>query len=201
MKQTLTFCHGFGLSPSIFDPLRVYFEDYKIVDWDLGYFGPPCSEIVCGSVALGHSLGFFKLHEKKEHFKALISVGGFFDFLAGSRKRAHELKTLTAFFESSPHKALESFYRLMNYQTPLPSTIDNQRVIEDLKLLTRPGCYEGDIPIFALGAFDDPIITPAVFDYNFQAVAQTRYIKGGHLLMLSDSERLALDIKHFLGGL
>lgn len=199
MRPTLVFCHGFGLDPTFFDPLKVHLKDYPSLDWNLGYFSEESYPLVKDSIAIGHSLGFLKLLEHQNSFKGLVSLGGFTDFIGGSTLRKKALIHLAHVFSVSVYEGLKLFYTRMGYVRQAPALIYKTRLLEDLKQLEMP--YNEVIlkPIFAIGNKDDPLVTEGLFLRNFKSYPHKLFLKGGH--MDFNTSEVALAIKPFIEGL
>jgi hypothetical protein len=194
MIDTIIFCHGFGLNPSFFDELKTYLKGFNFIDWNLGYFSDISLEKIDSAVAVGHSLGFYKLYEQKHAFKGIISLGGFFDFLCDCKKRMRELEKLQLAFQESETTALKRFHENLNYQHSISSFINKSRLLEDLECLKRPLVKDEMIPVLAIGAEDDQIVSKDVFLRNFSNINPILLNDGGHCFV----NKHAHEISHYI---
>ncbi len=198
--QPLIFCHGFGFDKGFFDRFKALFKDYEILDWDLGYFGKDQKLLKDKAIGIGHSLGFLKLLEKKENFEAIISLGGFVDFLSGSSKRKKELQNLQDLFLQDTKKGLKTFYKSLKSSYTPKSPINSEKLLSDLALLHNSYPFPKDIPILALHAEEDSLVTKGVFEKNFKEAKEKIIIKGDHLFEGQEAF-IAESILRFLDGI
>jgi len=198
VKPTIIFSPGFGCHEQLYQEFLKEFEDFDIIFWNHGYFGKKSKKLVAGSIGIGHSLGFYKILEDKQFFKAVISLAGFFDFLSGSKKRYLELNGLKEKFESSPHEGLDTFYKFMGLDQKTPSISCQKTLLNDLNLLYGFQASKIDQPLLALQAKDDPIVTHAVFEKNFKEHRSVYLESGGHLFFKKEPALVANYIKNFL---
>lgn len=199
MIETFVFCHGLGLDPSFFDKLKQELTGYRFIDWDLGYFSnPSIPEIPQGAVGIGHSLGFYKLFEHKKSFKALVSLGGFIDFIGGSRKRLKELEKLYHLCQSSEKSFLDHFYKNLNKEPLCPPFINQLRLLEDLASLTQPLSWDEPLSVLAIGCEDDHIVSKDLFLKNFLKTHPILFKNGGHLFVDPYAKDIAALIVKFI---
>ena len=119
MSRFFIFCHGFGLTPSFWNPLLEYFEQESTFCLDLGYFGKkrlrhPNNKQEFEYIGIGHSLGFTKLIESGVRFRYLIGINAFVSFLGNDpllrQRRQRELEIFKKGITSNTECALKSFY-------------------------------------------------------------------------------------------
>lgn len=220
MSVGLVFFHGWGLDGRFWSPLSERLRGYPQVFFDAGYFGPPIPPALDPGVrwvGVGHSLGFSRALQAPPAggWAALVSIAGFSRFCAtapgspGQPRRVVE-RMLRALAQE-PRTALHDFLERCQLADLMPRTdvaLHEDRLAEDLALLqtidTSALLAATPVPLLALAARDDAIVSAPLTEWIFAQRPQTRLVwsaQGGHALGHVESDRCASAITDFLGAL
>ena len=182
--KTLVFCHGLPFNKDFFTPLiHALKDDFNIVEMDLGYYGQdylPNEHECTNAIAIGHSLGFFKLLELGYNFKAFIGISTFTKYnISESNSRA--LFHLKYVIGRIPKYAFISYLQRLK----VPEIIFNykemnaEKLINDINILDSLDCStllketknQGKEFLFLFGDkdlfFQCEVAQQQMIDYNF----------------------------------
>ena len=219
----LIFCHGFGLDPRFWDPLRPFLQVFDLSFMDLGYFGPPVlPDLSCRPkspgerwVGVGHSLGLLKLLSQHWPLDGVMGLNGFVDFLGHApvlrARRMAEWQTLLAHFHRNPRATLENFYKRCGVASCAPESpgLQMERASGDLVFLKTPLLPPRHTPLLLLGAGDDVVVPREVLEDNvnhlqaqgYKAVRLHLLPHGSHGLGARHPEEVTSLLKEFIHGL
>jgi hypothetical protein len=181
---TLVFCHGLPFNKDFFAPLiHALKDDFNIVEVDLGYYGNaylPNVHECTNAIAIGHSLGFFKLLELGYNFKAFVGISTFTKYNI-SESNARALFHLKYVIGRIPRYAFIGYLQrlkipdvIFNY-----SQLNAEKLINDINLLDSLDCStliketknQGKEFLFLFGEkdlfFPCEIAQEQFIDYNF----------------------------------
>ena len=187
----IVFCHGWGMAPWYFNNLKSFLKDYKWIDWNLGYSGIkscPIPEHPEEYIAIGHSLGYFKLLESQIPFKEIIGLQGFTSFL-GYRKsvrqlRLNQLQELILQFEKKPEQTLHTFLKTCGLQEQEQELLQYDFLANDLLSLKNE--IEIKRPITILSCQTDLVVTERLLqdhkNYLGSSLSLFQHDTGDHLL-------------------
>lgn len=156
-------CHGWGASPSFWDPL-LPFLSFPFTLWNLGYTGSvdyPCPVYTGKLIGVGHSLGFTRLVQSQLPFDFFIGIQSFIKFTPS-------VEGLLSLFQKNPHHAMRHFWKT-SHLPPLQG-YDCQKLYEDLKALqtitiSLPERYH------VLASLNDPILPPSHIKDQFKSIS------------------------------
>jgi pimeloyl-[acyl-carrier protein] methyl ester esterase len=193
----LVFCHGFSYSPDYWDNLITLLPEFTIHHMDLGYYGdlkiPEIKEPVIG---IGHSLGLIKLMQQNFHFKTLIGLNSFVNFLGNEphihKRRAIELDTFEILIRTSPNLALKSFHHRCGVTFNLRDP-NKDRLLTDLNLLRDSFPVPDRLTLIATQ--DDIVCPPDIIQDNFGSEMITMLDSGSHGLGYNHAAEVASIIK------
>lgn len=193
---------------------------YPQVFFDAGYFGRPAAPVLAPDVrwvAVGHSLGFARALQAPPPggWTALVSIAGFSRFCAhvpgspGQPRRVVQ-RMLQALVQE-PRTTLRDFLEQCKLADLLPrpdAALHTDRLTADLSWLLDMDASAPlaavDVPVLALAARDDAIVSPPLTEWTFAQRPLTRlewWDEGGHALGHADADRCAPVITDFLDAL
>jgi len=191
---SLVFVHGWGFDAGFWHPVRALLPDRACAAIDLGFTGEASApEPPAGAVAVGHSLGFLWLLERRPFpWRALIAINGFPRFVEGDGFRpavaARALERMIAEFDRNPGKVAAEFLVRCGASAPADG-FDARRMAEALRWLLewdgRRALSAETAPVHVLAGRGDPIVPPAMTVAGF-AGRQIHWHEGGHLLPQTD---------------
>lgn len=215
LKPILIFCHGFGLSTSYWDKLLPYFQDFKLMNLNLGYFAQPFARLEFTKdesspiFAIGHSLGWAKLEKLGFEFQASVGLQAFRHFLGFQpelkQKRLMELEQLQTMLARNPKSCLRYFYQRCGLSAlwSNPISINSNLLSQDLNQLASEWQISRQHPKLILGSEQDPIVTAELIIDNFDKQDHVDYIllpQGQHDLGFNHPEIVAPIIRDFFNA-
>lgn len=215
MKPVLLLAHGWGLGPGSWRQLRSALTSTETNALDFGFFGPAAIPEIKDrpAIGIGHSLGFLWLlnNYNNYNFLGLISINGFARFSAADDFPGTGKKVLQRMISKTgvaPKKVLEDFRKQAAAppcKTPPLEKININALIEGLSWLRdwdrREALSRAEIPVLALAAEDDAIVSPAATKASFGKARQAKIAwseTGGHALLLNKPEWCAKKIQYFM---
>jgi pimeloyl-[acyl-carrier protein] methyl ester esterase len=213
------FCHGWSYAPPFWDALKLFFQNYPTVMWNLGYYQESTS-LLCPQekeaivwVGVGHSLGFVTLLESGFAFDALIGLQAFTSFLghddALRNRRTKEYLFFKDQFQASPLGHVQDYQHFS--ETTLPENyypfLREERLLNDLKALQTdytPLLEAFQKPTLMLGSRGDMVVPPILLEDNFAhqpSVQLTFHPSKGHALGYYHAAWVAEQIQAFLAPL
>ena len=190
--------HGWGFDARFWTPLREHLAGSMIVTWEAGYLGAKAARPLPapGYIAIGHSAGVLDLlAHLPPGCAGLVAINGFTrfmatdDFVHGSARRT--LARMQAQAATDPEGVLRAFRARCGTGSP-PETagsIDAEALAAGLMRLaeqdSRARLTTLGLPVRALAAHDDPIVSPAHSRACFAEDAIRWSGTGGHLLPLT----------------
>ena len=212
----LIFCHGWSYTPSFWNNLKVFFQHYPTVMWNLGYYQESPSKLLPQKqgamtwIGVGHSLGFAKLLTSGFPFDALVGLQAFAHFLGNepglnARRRKEFLffkeQVITAplekvieFQEFSDAAILEKYHVLLR----------EDRLKQDLEALTLNynRIFEATkIPTLILGSRGDTVVPTPLLEDNFSDYSHVScqiHPSKGHALGHHHAPWVAEQVQAFL---
>ena len=203
--------HGWGFDSSIWSPLRKQFPNNA--SWknsDRGYFSKPTSphftEKSGTKMVLTHSFGLHLCpNEILDRADTLIIYSGFLHFhpqAAQFRRRSKQVVAeMISKFKERPYDVLKAFYRNVfhpekEFDLP-PKTINNELLLEDLKLLNKNKralpSLKKNAKVFIFHGADDAIVPKHKGRDLYQKFGkQAQYFEikqSGHGLPLTQADR------------
>lgn len=210
MKAPLfVLAHGWGLRPSIWEPLLAHGSLADVLLVDLGFFGPASRHALPADrplVGIGHSLGFPWLLRQEVPWDALVAIGGFCRFTAGEDfpegVASRVLSRMQAKLPGATERVVSDFLArcgLSDFDLDGHST---EALAEGLGWLSswdeRDALRAHRGSLLALAGEADPIVPPSVTRATFPADAIRWQAEGGHLLPLSHPSWCASALSSFL---
>jgi pimeloyl-[acyl-carrier protein] methyl ester esterase len=207
----LLFVHGWAYDPNIWGPVRSRLGNPACTVWDRGYFDydneppPPPGPYV----AVGHSFGAMRLlRQRPEGCVGFISVCGFARFSAAEGypgTPARILDRMLAKAASSPLAVIAEFRARCGTPGTKVYEFFADRVMEDLHILRdgdeREAAAALDVPVLALSAGADPIVSAAMTEASFPRAERATMPNVGHLLPIRAPDWVAQQIAAFTGRL
>ena len=213
---TLVFAHGWVMGDWFWEPLLTHFPDHEIKFLSRTYrVDDPINEPAfteTGWVGIGHSLGFRRLLDcQNTNCRGLVSICGFYDFVAAPGTDTRIVRAMLRRFRSSPKSVLEKFIEncgLSNSSEAAKETIAksdwNWELLQfDLEaLLTGWQRQNGqdpqqiDVPILSLAASLDKIVPSTLTRCEFDN--SIFHPAAGHGLGFKYSDWCATQTKEFL---
>lgn len=205
------FRHGLGFSNRFWCNLLPFFQGYQCFAVEEHYFNDgvttgPNHENKDFHVAIGHSLGFWKLCHTAPKANYLIGINAFTHFLGKERRlydvRHSEYATFKSHFHKQPTHTLKNFYTrcgVKNHHVDF-STINVPAIAKDLDLLARPVELNNASKVLVINSTDDPIVPKSITDDNFiHTKAEIHYLdKGKHALGYQYAKEVAQIILDFI---
>ena len=112
---TLVFAEGWAMDARFWEPLAAHFADHELRFCTRQYYlddaGNDCGSVgEAGWVGIGHSYGFRRLLDcQLANCCGLVSICGFYDFVASAGTDARIVKAMVRRMESSPVSVLQKF--------------------------------------------------------------------------------------------
>lgn len=210
MTAPLLLVHGWGFDAAIWDALAALLPDRPILHAEAGYLGAESCwpEVPAGTIAVGHSAGVLALLERwPPGCAGLVSIAGFPRFAAapdlpGVPDRI--LARMARDLDAAPGPTLDAFRRRCG-AAPVTDTLVPSRLAtgldalraQDLRATAARLFADGTLPLLALAAEDDPIVTPAHTRALFPAATLRWTDTGGHLLPVTRPDWCAEMIARF----
>ncbi len=208
--KKIIFRHGFGLSNDFWKNLLPFFQEYECILTEENYFNnkgkisPNYGDEVI-EVAIGHSLGFWKLCQELSKVKYLIGINAFTNFLGEDKElrisRTLEHETFKIDFYRNPKNTLKSFYKrcgLEYIDIDFPY-INIQNMANDLDILEKSTLIVKS-EVLIINSMNDLIVPKKLTEDNFTDVkAQIHYLESGkHALGFYHAEEISKIIKDFI---
>ena len=137
-------------------------------------------------IAIGHSLGFWKLCQELPKVKYLIGLNAFTNFLGKDSKlhtsRILEYEKFKTGFYQNPKNTLQNFYKRcgIKYSDNDFLHINTQNITDDLNLLAKPVRLSTESKILIINSLDDLVVPKNITEDNFVGTkAQIHYLKSG----------------------
>ena len=209
--KRIIFRYGIGFSNSFWRNLLPFFQGYQCFVVEENYFNDGIK--TCTShenkdfeVAIGHSLGFWKLCQKAPKAKYLIGINAFTNFLGEDSRlyglRHIEYETFKTHFHKQPTNTLKNFYTRCGFKNHNVnfSNINLPAIAEDLNLLASPVELNSESKMLIINSTDDPIVPKSITDDNFtNTKAQIHYLeKGKHALGFQHAKEVSKIILDFI---
>ena len=204
MKK-VTFVHGWGEDPRIWDRTVSQLKDIQPYFIDLGFIKNDVEaekEIPEDSFVVGHSLGvLWALKNLPTSTKGLVSICGFDRFT--SFVPARVLKTMQKNLETDPYSQMTGFWQQAGageYASEEDLNIEPlKQGLEWLKSLdAEKELLNLDMPILVIASQDDKIV-PFEASQRIWNKYKFKYVEnGGHMLPLKKPEFCAEYIQNFL---
>lgn len=208
------FSHGFGLTPTFWQPLLAHFQKEQCfcIDWSSIEDPKKLNRLLQSRFAakthfigIGHSLGFSKLLHSAMPFKAMVGLNAFTHFLglgaALCQRRTQEHTHFETSFRRNAAQTLAAFYQRGGL--PAPETpVDHHTLLADLDLLRQKATVKA--PCLVLNGIKDPIVPPALTRDNFrhqEHIALHMMDSGQHALGFLEAPRVAQQMKDFFACL
>lgn len=227
MNLGLVFYHGWGLDARFWQPLTARLSAYPHVVFDAGYYGAPqCPHLPPDHrwVGIGHSLGFAHALQAPPAggWAALVSVAGFTRFCApaaggapaglvdGTGQPRRVVERMLRAYAREPRAVLSDFLARCGLAALMPTpdaVLDDARLAADLALLLdidvgRLWSERAlNLPVLALAARDDAIVTSALTESTFSQRPNTQLVwcaQGGHAVGYAQADVCAASIIDFL---
>ena len=210
---TLVFAEGWAMDDRFWEPLAARFADHELRFCTRQYYlddaGNDCESAgETGWVGIGHSYGFRRLLDcQLANCRGLVSICGFYDFVASAGTDARIVKAMVRRMESSPVSVLQKFLANcgMADQADQVGRLESEALnIEslktDLKALLAGGPsgqdVEQSVPILSLAASHDKIVPAALTRSEFEQ--PLFHPTAGHSLGFQYSDWCASHIQEFL---
>ena len=217
---TLVFAEGWAMDDRFWEPLAARFADHELRFCARQYYlddaGNDCESSAesllkageAGWVGIGHSYGFRRLLDcQLANCCGLVSICGFYDFVASAGTDARIVKAMVRRMESSPVSVLQKFLENcgMADQADQVGRLESEALnIESLKtdltalLAGGPSGQdvEQSVPILSLAASHDKIVPAALTRSEFEQ--PLFHPTAGHSLGFQYSDWCASHIQEFL---
>ena len=210
---TLVFAEGWAMDARFWEPLAARFTDHELRFCARQYYlddaGNDCESAgETGWVGIGHSYGFRRLLDcQLANCRGLVSICGFYDFVASAGTDARIVKAMVRRMESSPVSVLQKFLANcgMADQADQVGRLESEALnIEclktDLKAPLAGGPsgqdVEQSVPILSLAASHDKIVPAALTRSEFEQ--PLFHPTAGHSLGFQYSDWCASHIQEFL---
>jgi pimeloyl-[acyl-carrier protein] methyl ester esterase len=212
MTRPLLLAHGWSFSAAFWTPLLARLSSHPACLVEAGYLGarPSRPSPPPGYLAIAHSAGLATLlSDLPPGCSGLVAIAGFTrftaaaDFPAGVPPRS--LARLRASLAADPDATVSQFHARCG-ATPAPATPKSGapnpgRLATGLAALEssdhRATLSRLGVPVLALAATDDPVVTPAHTAACFPPDAIRWSRSGGHLLPLTRPDWCAALIEAF----
>ncbi|GGX17236.1 alpha/beta hydrolase [Pigmentiphaga litoralis] len=224
MTPVLWFVHGWGFDAGVFDALADRLEPISRstsqsvsqpisqLRYDAGYVGsallqPPIEPFI----AVAHSFGMMRvLKNLAPHCMGIVCLNGFArfsaapDFAAGTPLRL--IDRMLQRLRQDPMGVVNTF-RARCGAAPYPATtgLDVDALFADLSALrdddVRAALAACPVPIVAVAADDDPIVSPAMTAMTFATRSSTPPVmlaEGGHLLPVTHPAECADAVRRVI---
>jgi pimeloyl-[acyl-carrier protein] methyl ester esterase len=211
MTCTLLYVHGWGFTPSFWQPLIKKLPKYPFITYDLGFFNHEnhnnedlsiLLDKTSPVIAIGHSYGLQWLadYQKKNlhPFKALISINGFTCF---ARKNNFPegiaplmIEKMKRECQINPVKTLKKFHDSLGSHPPLatPHQGNLSQALEKMMI----GDHRDICPDLSLCGLSDSLLSKELSLACFSE--EIKWHQGGHLLPLDDPRWCAEAILDFI---
>lgn len=171
--MNLVFCHGWGASATIWDPLKPFLK--QCVFWNYDELPLSLKNSSEKLIGVGHSLGFPKLLESGISFDMLIGIQTFTQFKP-------DIRPMLNAFRKNPVLTLQKFSKTSGVPVHFRN-ICYKKLEEDLQNLPLIHIIP-NIPHLALASLDDPIVPVEYVYQQFKNIAI--HPNGLHNLMAYD---------------
>lgn len=201
----LVLVHGWGFTPSIWEPLIAQLGNAEVTAIDLGFIGSGDTsgrqEWPDDAVAIGHSLGvLWLLKQGGARFRGLVSIQGFDRYCPHvSKSRVLALKRG---IDRDPAGTMEAFWtscRAPGFASP--SALNPDRLREGLDWLIQWNAEDArkslGCPILSLATRDDVIVPPAMTETIWGKENVVWLPEGGHALPYKFPEWCATHVIKF----
>lgn len=195
------------------EPLAAHFADHELRFCTRQYYlddaGNDCESAgETGWVGIGHSYGFRRLLDcQLANCRGLVSICGFYDFVASAGTDARIVKAMVRRMESSPVSVLQKFLencgmadRADQVGRLESEALNIESLKTDLKALLTGGPsgqdVEQSVPILPLAASHDKIVPVALTRSEFEQ--PLFHPTAGHSLGFQYSDWCASHIQEFL---
>lgn len=207
------FCHGWSFDAQSLAPLREelarHFPHAAQASFDLGFTCAPHMPALATGVtwiAVGHSYGFAWLMEQPQTWRAAVAINGFTRFcrLPGRTEGApaRRIDTMLAKLPQDAHAVVEEFQAHCRATAPVNTQLDQGALATHLIRLRELDLALPDVPMLALAATDDIVVSRALVHACFSGMACTlREYPGDHCSLLRNPAETAQAIKEFVEAL
>ena len=214
---TLVFAQGWAMDDRFWEPLAARFADHELRFCTRPYYlnkvGNDCGSSTesllesgeTGWVGIGHSYGFRRLLDCQwASCRGLVSICGFYDFVATAGTDARIVRAMVRRMESSPVSVLQKFLEncgMADKVGPFESEeLNIESLKTDLKALLNGRSSGQDVeqaaPILSLAASHDKIVPASLTRSEFEQ--PFFHPTAGHSLGFQHSDWCASHIQEFL---
>lgn len=213
METLFVAVHGWGFGPGFWRILEKEMPGRAFVRVDLGFSGRPSVPEIPSDrpvIGVGHSTGFPWLLRNREmlgDLRGLVSVNGFTRFTRcpGYPQGVHPrvLARMKSGMEEDPGAVLQGFQENSGLVAPVMNDslggLLPDRLQEGLDWIAswdeRESLAALEIPVLALAARDDLVVTAAMSAASFETIDWAE--EGGHVLPINRADWVAERIEAF----
>ncbi|MCQ8277296.1 biotin synthase [Acetobacteraceae bacterium KSS8] len=211
MTRPLLLVHGWGFDAAIWDAIAALLPDRLILRAEAGYLGaePSWPAVPPGTIAVGHSAGVLALLDRwPPGCAGLISIAGFSRFAAAADWPGvpdRVLARMARDLDAAPERALSAFRQRCGADSDPGDRLAPDRLaaglealrFQDARAVAMRMFADGAIPLLALAAEDDPIVTASHTSACFPPDRVRWTETGGHLLPATRPDWCAALIGRF----